>query len=66
MQAESAKMGGGGGGGDCFDKPAIREGRGKGGRGRVWRWLGGQWDGRVRLNHKLASRTADAGRGEIR
>ena len=52
--------------GDCFDKPAIREGRGKGGRGRVWRWLGGQWDGRVRLNHKLASRTADAGRGEIR
>ena len=27
---------------------------------------GGQWDGRVNVNHKLASRTADAGRGEIR
>ena len=26
----------------------------------------GQWDGRVNLNHKLASRTTDAGRGEIR
>ena len=38
----------------------------KRGRGRVWRWLGGQWDGRVNVNHKLASRTADARRGEIR
>ena len=39
----------------------------KRGRGRVWRWLGGgQWDGRVNVNHKLVSRTADAGRGEIR
>ena len=39
--------------------------RGKG-PGKGVRWLGGQWDGRVNVNHKLASRTADAGRGEIR
>ena len=30
------------------------------------RWLGGQWDGRVNVNHNLASRTADAGMREIR
>ena len=30
------------------------------------RWLGGQWDGRVNVNHKLASKTTDAGRGEMR
>ena len=38
----------------------------KTGPGKGVRWLGGQWDGRVNVNHKLASRTADAGRGEIR
>ena len=36
------------------------------GPGKGVRWLGGQWDGRVNVNHKLASKTADAGRGEIR
>ena len=36
------------------------------GPGKGARWLGGQWDGRVNINHKLASRTADTGRGEIR
>ena len=36
----------------------------KRGRGRVW--LGGQWDGQVNVNHKLASRTTDAARGELR
>ena len=36
------------------------------GPGKGVRWLGGQWDGRVNVNHKSASRTADAGRGEIR
>ena len=36
------------------------------GPGKGVRWLGGQWDGRVNVNHKLASRTADTGRGEIR
>ena len=30
------------------------------------RWLGGQWDGRVNVKHKLASRTTDCVRGEIR
>ena len=38
----------------------------KRGPGKSVRWLGGQWDGRVNVNHKLASKTADAGRGEIR
>ena len=38
----------------------------KKGPGKGVRWLGGQWYGRVNVNHKLASRTADAGRGEIR
>ena len=38
----------------------------KRGPGKGVRWPGGQWDGRVNVNHKLASRTADAGRGEIR
>ena len=38
----------------------------KRGPGKGVRWLGGQWYGRVNVNHKLASRTADAGRGEIR
>ena len=38
----------------------------KRGPGKGVRWLGRQWDGRVNVNHKLASRTADAGRGEIR
>ena len=39
----------------------MKRGPGKGGR-----WLGGQWDGRVNVNHKLASRTTDAARGELR
>ena len=26
----------------------------------------GQWDGRVNVNHKFASRTTDAARGELR
>ena len=34
--------------------------------GKGGRWLGGQWGGLVNVNHKLASRTADAVRGEIR
>ena len=38
----------------------------KRGPGKGVRWPGGQWGGRVNVNHKLASRTADAGRGEIR
>ena len=38
----------------------------KRGPGKGVRWLGGQWDDRVNVNHKLASTTADAGRGEIR
>ena len=36
------------------------------GPGKGVRWLGGQWDGRVNVNHKLASRTTDAGSGELR
>jgi len=36
------------------------------GPGKGVRWLGGQWDGRVNVNHKLASKTTDAGRGEMR
>ena len=62
MQAESAK---------CQDGATIWTSRPPGrDRGKVpgkgVRWLGGQWGGRVNVNHKLASRTADAGRGEIR
>ena len=38
----------------------------KRGPGKGVRWLGGQWDGRVNVTHKLASKTADAGRGELR
>ena len=38
----------------------------KRGPGKGVRWLGGQWDGRVNVNHKLASRTTDAARGELR
>ena len=36
------------------------------GPGKGVRWLRGQWDGRVNINHKLASRTTDAARGELR
>ena len=36
------------------------------GLGKGVQWLSGQRDGRVNVNHKLASITADAGRGEIR
>ena len=36
------------------------------GPGKGVGWLGGQWDGRIKVNHKLASRTADSRRGEIR
>ena len=38
----------------------------KRGPGKGVQWLGGQWDGRVNINHKLASRTTDAGSGELR
>ena len=60
VQAESAKTG-------RLFRLAGHLGRTeKRGRGRAWRWHGGQWDGRVNVNHKLASRTANAGRGEMR
>ena len=36
------------------------------GPGKGVRWLSGQWDGWVNVNHKLASRTTDAARGELR
>ena len=36
------------------------------GPGKGVRWLRGQWDGRVNINHKLASGTTDAGSGELR
>ena len=60
MQAESAKMG------QLFRLAGHLGGTVKRGLGKGVRWLGGQWDDRVNVNHKLASTTADAGRGEIR
>ena len=60
MQAESAKMG------QLFRLAGHLGGTVKRGTEKGVRWLGGQWDGRVNVNHKLASRTAEAGRGELR
>ena len=58
MQAEGAKCQ------DCL--AGHLAGTMKRGPGKGVRWLGGQWDGRVNVNHKLASTTAETGRGEIR
>ena len=38
----------------------------KRGPGKGVQWVGGQWDGQVNVIHKLVSRTADVGRGELR